>query len=65
MTVLHTGDVRPDRPFLDRLERHPAVMPYLAKVMGIAVAQADRGVKGKGLWSGRKLERVYLDTSAV
>lgn len=69
-TVLHTGDVRPDRPFLDRMERHPAVQPYLARVMGMDVLQRDAGrgedgVGGKGVYCGKRLERVYLDTSAV
>ncbi|GHJ90155.1 hypothetical protein NliqN6_6557 [Naganishia liquefaciens] len=71
-TILHTGDVRPDRPFLDRLERHPAVTPYLAKIMGIETSQQPQG-KGRiegtdklgGSFRARKLERVYLDTSAV
>jgi hypothetical protein len=66
-TILHTGDVRPDRPFLDRLERHPAVMPYLAKIMGMNTVQrgsnADDAVSG--VFKTRRLERVYLDTSAV
>ena len=72
IAVLHTGDVRPDRAFLDRLERHPAVMPYLAKIMGMETVQrqqCDRIDKEpdalSGLFQARKLERVYLDTSAV
>jgi hypothetical protein len=41
-------------------------MPYLAKIMGIDVVQ--RGEKeevGTSVWRGKRLERVYLDTSAV
>lgn len=68
-TILHTGDVRPDRPFLDRLERHPAVMPYLAKIMGMETVQEEQSegvsVATGGMFRARKLERVYLDTSAV
>jgi hypothetical protein len=66
-TILHTGDVRPDRPFLDRLERHPAVMPYLAKIMGMDTVQrgTDADDVVSGVFKTQRLERVYLDTSAV
>ncbi|KAJ9107722.1 hypothetical protein QFC21_001182 [Naganishia friedmannii] len=73
VSVLHTGDIRPDRPFLDRLERHQAVMPYLAKFMGMDVSQEDTPSLGAisdaqaqgGIFKNKKLERIYLDTSAV
>ncbi|KAJ9115893.1 hypothetical protein QFC22_005036 [Naganishia vaughanmartiniae] len=73
LTVLHTGDIRPDRPFLDRLERHPAVMPFLARFMGMDVSQQDHPSIGArldpkaqaGIFRNKKLERIYLDTSAI
>lgn len=73
VTVLHTGDVRPDRPFLDRLERHPAVMLYLARFMGMDVSQQDlpsdamkpEAQPQGGIFKNKTLERIYLDTSAV
>lgn len=47
------------------------MQPYLAKVMGMDVVQRDAerakdGLgEGKGVYRGKRLERVYLDTSAV
>ncbi|KAJ9105064.1 hypothetical protein QFC19_003696 [Naganishia cerealis] len=73
LTVLHTGDTRLDRPFLDRLERRPALMPYLARFMGMDILQQDTRVDKKesgaagqgGTFKNKILERIYLDTSAV
>lgn len=42
-------------------------MPYLAKIMGIDTVQRgnDAGDVMSGMFRTQRLERVYLDTSAV
>lgn len=56
--VLHTGDIRADRLFLQTLRRNPAVQEFLGHPMGATNAAAGN--------NGRKvLDRIYIDTGAV
>jgi hypothetical protein len=54
--VLHTGDVRADSVFLASLKRNPLVQPFLTNSRRRERAFADPNI--------RRLDRIYLDTSA-
>jgi len=54
--VLHTGDVRADSVFLAGLKRNPLVQPFLASQRRRAGTEANS--------NSRRLDRIYLDTSA-
>ncbi|KAK6905298.1 hypothetical protein I204_05244 [Kwoniella mangroviensis CBS 8886] len=57
--VLHTGDIRADKLFIQTLGREPAIQPFLAPLS--THAGSRRGVRG-----GRRiLDRIYLDTGAI
>ncbi|WRT63769.1 uncharacterized protein IL334_000694 [Kwoniella shivajii] len=57
--VLHTGDIRADKLFIETLKREPAVQPFIRPTSTYA------GTKGKQRGGGRVLDRIYLDTGAV
>jgi len=54
--VLHTGDVRADSVLLASLKRNPLVQPFLGSARGRERTSANPNF--------RRLDRIYLDTSA-
>ncbi|WVW81880.1 hypothetical protein I302_103878 [Kwoniella bestiolae CBS 10118] len=57
--VLHTGDVRADKLFIQTLRREPAIQPSLAPSSRYAGSTIGSG-------GGRRtLDRIYLDTGAI
>ncbi|WOO84707.1 5' exonuclease Apollo [Vanrija pseudolonga] len=56
-SVLHTGDVRADSPFVESLRRNPTLEEYIG---------SGRQVERQGrLPNKQRLDRIYLDTSAL
>lgn len=58
--VLHTGDIRADRLFLQSLRRNPAVQEFIGPC-----SDGDRTQDGVLRGGRRILDRIYVDTGAV
>ncbi|WVF66125.1 hypothetical protein IAT40_000864 [Kwoniella sp. CBS 6097] len=58
--VLHTGDIRADKLFIQQLKREPALQQYLAPTSTYAGSANSQPRAGR-----RVLDRIYLDTSAM
>ncbi|WWC58202.1 uncharacterized protein I303_100738 [Kwoniella dejecticola CBS 10117] len=56
--VLHTGDVRADKLFLQTLRREPALQPFLSPISTYSGSKSGGGGR-------RVLDRIYLDTGAI
>lgn len=56
--VLHTGDVRSDRRFMENLRRAPSVQDFLHPTF-------VNGSQLEGPLIRRTLDRIYLDTSCL
>lgn len=56
-SVLHTGDVRADSPFVARLRHNPTLQEY--------IEPGRRAERPSRLPNNQRLDRIYLDTSAL
>nr|XP_019014566.1 uncharacterized protein I206_00649 [Kwoniella pini CBS 10737]OCF53347.1 hypothetical protein I206_00649 [Kwoniella pini CBS 10737] len=56
--ILHTGDIRSDKLFMQSLRREPSLQPYLAPS---STYSGSTGISS----SRRILDRIYLDTGAI
>lgn len=59
--ILHTGDVRSDRVFMQALRRNPVVSEFIGPLSPTPESTTSTHTR-----SGRRtLDRIYLDTSAM